>query len=119
MHFNLLQKVERLNGIATVGNERVLCTFTLVYTGLNLDLKRSKALKCSKMKKTVRKLKFTVNGAKMVFTFTLTISKKEKLTLSKPTNIQPLTTTTPIKTQTITPTTITTITPTTITTTTG
>jgi hypothetical protein len=112
-----LQKVERLNGIATVGNERVLCTFTLVYTGLKLDLKRSKALKCSKMKKTVRKLKFTVNGAKMVFTFTLTISKKGKLTLSKPTNIQPLTTTTPIRTPTIT--TIKTITPTTITTPTG
>ena len=81
MHFIILQKVEKLKGTVKVGSKKFLCSFTLVYTGLKLDLKKSKAQCSPKLKKTVKN--YTINGAEMVFTFTMTIAKKGKITLSK------------------------------------
>ena len=77
-----MQKVEKLKGTVKVGSKTSLCSFTLVYTGLKLDLKKSKAQCSPKLKKTVKN--YTISGAEMVFTFTMTIAKKGKtITLSK------------------------------------
>ena len=71
-----------MKGTVKVGSKTSLCSFTLVYTGLKLDLKKSKAQCSPKLKKTVKN--YTISGAEMVFTFTMTIAKKGKtITLSK------------------------------------
>ena len=104
--------MEKLKGTAMAGEKQLTCSFTLVYKDLKMDLKKSKALCKPKLKKTARIPNYTVNGAEMVFNFTMTIGKKGKIILSDP-KIKPLptTTTTTTPTTTATPTT-TTISPT-------
>ena len=91
-----MQKVEKLKGTVKVGSKTSLCSFTLVYTGLKLDLKKSKAQCSPKLKRNVKIPNYTISGTEMVFTFTITITKKGKtITLSKAKIVQTTPPTTP------------------------
>ena len=73
-----------MKGTVKVGSKTFPCSFTLVYTGLKLDLKKSKAQCSPKLKRNVKIPNYTISGTEMVFTFTITITKKGKtITLSK------------------------------------
>ena len=91
-----------MNGVVKAGSKTLQCTFTLLYSKLKLDEKKSVAKCKGKVKKMTKIPNYKIGGKELDFTFTLTIPKKGKITFSA-SMIQPIVVTTTEPTSTVAP----------------
>ena len=80
-------------GEIKAGSKSLQCTFNLLYSEQKMDEKKSVAKCKGKVKKLTRIENFSISGKELNFTFTLTISKKGKITFSS-SSIKPVVITT-------------------------